>query len=101
MQVAFRDLRKLLPTHPPHRKLSRKQVLSRALRYISFLEQLLRHDVHQQGPQQVVREVQQKGQEEVQQQNVLQGLLLSSEEVVKQQDWNQVLQLLLLATSCS
>lgn len=92
--MAFRDLRRLLPTHPPHRKLSKKQVLSRALKYISFLEQLLLHDGHQQDVQNEVHE-------EVQQQDVLQGALVSPEEPVEQQNWNQVLQLLLLATSCS
>lgn len=88
--MAFRDLRRLIPTHPPHRKLSRKQVLSRALRYINFLEQLLLHDDHQEEAQQ-----------EVQQHDILQGALLSLEEPIEQQDWNQVLQLLLLATRCS
>lgn len=88
--MAFRDLRRLLPTHPPHRKLSRKQVLSLALRYISFLEQLLLHDVHQQ--------------EVLEQEDDMKGDLLSPqepEEPVEHQEWNQVLQLLLQATSCS
>lgn len=75
-------------------------MLSRALRYISFLEQLLLHDGHQQEAQQQ-QEVPQEVQLEVQQQDILQGALLSPEEPVEQQDWNQVLQLLLLATSCS
>uniref|UniRef100_A0A672GCX8 Stem cell protein n=1 Tax=Salarias fasciatus TaxID=181472 RepID=A0A672GCX8_SALFA len=44
---AFTELRRLLPTHPPDRKLSKKEVLSRALRYISFLDQLLSDQDHQ------------------------------------------------------
>lgn len=94
--MAFRDLRRLLPTHPPHRKLSKKQVLSRALRYISFLEQLLLQGVQE---QQQRKEIQEEVKEEVQRQDILQGALLSPEEPVKEQDWNQVLQLLLLTTT--
>lgn len=90
--MAFRDLRRLLPTHPPHRKLSKKQVLSRALRYISFLEQLLLQGVQEQQQQKEI-------QEEVQREDILQGALLSPVETVKEQDWNQVLQLLLLTTT--
>lgn len=39
---AFAELRKLLPTHPPDRKLSKNEVLRLALRYIAFLLGLLR-----------------------------------------------------------
>uniref|UniRef100_A0A8C2X6D5 Stem cell protein n=1 Tax=Cyclopterus lumpus TaxID=8103 RepID=A0A8C2X6D5_CYCLU len=38
---AFGELRRLVPTHPPDRKLSKNQVLRLALRYISFLDQVL------------------------------------------------------------
>jgi len=34
-------LRRLVPTHPPDRKLNKNQVLRLALRYISFLDQVL------------------------------------------------------------
>lgn len=71
-------------------------MLSQALRYISFLEQLLLHDVHQQDQQQQL-----EVQEEVQQQNIMPETLMSPEEPMKEQDWNQVLQLLLMATSCT
>ncbi|XP_075758470.1 protein lyl-1 [Pelodiscus sinensis] len=40
---AFAELRKLIPTHPPDKKLSKNEVLRLAMRYIDFLVQLL-HD---------------------------------------------------------
>ncbi|XP_042340059.1 T-cell acute lymphocytic leukemia protein 2 homolog [Plectropomus leopardus] len=38
---AFTELRRLLPTHPPNRKLSKNQILRLALRYIHLLQQVL------------------------------------------------------------
>ncbi|XP_049443479.1 T-cell acute lymphocytic leukemia protein 1 homolog [Epinephelus fuscoguttatus] len=38
---AFTELRRLIPTHPPDRKLSKNEILRLALRYINFLEQVL------------------------------------------------------------
>ncbi|XP_013882375.1 T-cell acute lymphocytic leukemia protein 2 [Austrofundulus limnaeus] len=38
---AFAELRYLIPTHPPDRKLSKNQILRLALRYIGFLDRLL------------------------------------------------------------
>nr|XP_009300344.1 protein lyl-1-like isoform X4 [Danio rerio] len=38
---AFSELRKLIPTHPPDRKLSKNEILRLAMKYIDFLEQLL------------------------------------------------------------
>lgn len=38
---AFAELRRLIPTHPPDRKLSKNEILRLALRYITFLDQLL------------------------------------------------------------
>ncbi|XP_056132909.1 T-cell acute lymphocytic leukemia protein 1 homolog [Lampris incognitus] len=38
---AFTELRRLLPTHPPDRKLSKNEVLRLAMRYINFLSGLL------------------------------------------------------------
>ncbi|MFT7796940.1 T-cell acute lymphocytic leukemia protein 2-like [Arapaima gigas] len=38
---AFAELRKLLPTHPPEKKLSKNEILRLAMRYIGFLVQLL------------------------------------------------------------
>uniref|UniRef100_UPI00358F9E06 T-cell acute lymphocytic leukemia protein 1-like n=1 Tax=Myxine glutinosa TaxID=7769 RepID=UPI00358F9E06 len=39
---AFQELRKLIPTHPPDKKLSKNEILRLAMRYISFLDRLLR-----------------------------------------------------------
>uniref|UniRef100_A0A667XLG6 Stem cell protein n=1 Tax=Myripristis murdjan TaxID=586833 RepID=A0A667XLG6_9TELE len=38
---AFSELRRLLPTHPPDRKLSKNEILRLAVRYINFLDKLL------------------------------------------------------------
>ncbi|XP_069375827.1 T-cell acute lymphocytic leukemia protein 1 homolog [Paralichthys olivaceus] len=38
---AFAELRRLIPTHPPDRKLSKNETLRLALRYINFLGRLL------------------------------------------------------------
>ncbi|XP_074493071.1 T-cell acute lymphocytic leukemia protein 1 homolog [Sebastes fasciatus] len=38
---AFTELRSLIPTHPPDRKLSKNEILRLALRYIGFLDQVL------------------------------------------------------------
>ncbi|XP_073333346.1 T-cell acute lymphocytic leukemia protein 1 homolog [Pagrus major] len=38
---AFTELRRLIPTHPPDRKLSKNEILRLALRYINFLDQLV------------------------------------------------------------
>ncbi|XP_046883688.1 T-cell acute lymphocytic leukemia protein 1-like isoform X1 [Hypomesus transpacificus] len=38
---AFSELRKLIPTHPPDKKLSKNEILRLAMKYISFLSQLL------------------------------------------------------------
>ncbi|XP_035509282.1 T-cell acute lymphocytic leukemia protein 1 homolog [Morone saxatilis] len=37
---AFAELRRLIPTHPPDRKLSKNEILRLALRYINFLDRL-------------------------------------------------------------
>ncbi|XP_029285970.1 T-cell acute lymphocytic leukemia protein 1 homolog [Cottoperca gobio] len=37
---AFTELRRLIPTHPPDRKLSKNEILRLALRYITFLDQI-------------------------------------------------------------
>ncbi|XP_016313585.1 protein lyl-1-like [Sinocyclocheilus anshuiensis] len=39
---AFSELRKLIPTHPPDKKLSKNEILRLAMKYISFLVQLLK-----------------------------------------------------------
>ncbi|XP_014652331.1 PREDICTED: protein lyl-1 [Ceratotherium simum simum] len=41
---AFAELRKLLPTHPPDRKLSKNEVLRLAMKYIGFLVRLCSAD---------------------------------------------------------
>ncbi|XP_034565897.1 T-cell acute lymphocytic leukemia protein 1 homolog [Notolabrus celidotus] len=38
---AFTELRRLIPTHPPDRKLSKNEILRLALRYINFLDGVL------------------------------------------------------------
>ncbi|XP_069460306.1 protein lyl-1 isoform X2 [Ambystoma mexicanum] len=38
---AFADLRKLIPTHPPDKKLSKNEILRLAMKYIDFLVKLL------------------------------------------------------------
>ncbi|XP_063074841.1 T-cell acute lymphocytic leukemia protein 1 homolog isoform X2 [Engraulis encrasicolus] len=38
---AFAELRKLLPTHPPDKKLSKNEILRLAMKYITFLTKLL------------------------------------------------------------
>ncbi|KAM9761542.1 T-cell acute lymphocytic leukemia protein 1 homolog [Menidia menidia] len=38
---AFAELRRLIPTHPPDRKLSKNEILRLALRYIGFLDRLV------------------------------------------------------------
>lgn len=44
---AFAELRKLIPTHPPDKKLSKNEILRLAMRYITFLVTLL-SDQHNQ-----------------------------------------------------
>lgn len=39
---AFSDLRKLIPTHPPDKKLSKNEILRLAMKYINFLVKLLK-----------------------------------------------------------
>ncbi|OBS63916.1 hypothetical protein A6R68_07545, partial [Neotoma lepida] len=45
---AFAKLRKLIPTHPPDKKLSKNETLRLAMRYINFLVKVL----GEQSPQQ-------------------------------------------------
>uniref|UniRef100_A0A8C5LJC3 LYL1 basic helix-loop-helix family member n=1 Tax=Leptobrachium leishanense TaxID=445787 RepID=A0A8C5LJC3_9ANUR len=46
---AFAELRKLIPTHPPDKKLSKNEILRLAMRYITFLVTLL-NDQHSTNP---------------------------------------------------
>lgn len=41
VNTAFAELRKLIPTHPPEKKLSKNEILRLAMRYINFLVTLL------------------------------------------------------------
>lgn len=41
MNGAFSELRKLIPTHPPDKKLSKNEILRLAVKYIDFLVTLL------------------------------------------------------------
>lgn len=38
---AFAELRKLVPTHPPDKKLSKNEILRMAIKYIKFLQKVL------------------------------------------------------------
>lgn len=42
MNLAFGELRKLLPTYPPERKLSKNEILRLAMKYIGFLDNLVK-----------------------------------------------------------
>ncbi|XP_065834427.1 uncharacterized protein [Oscarella lobularis] len=46
---AFQELRKMVPTYPPDKKLSKHEILRMATRYISFLQQLLNDQLHEQN----------------------------------------------------
>ncbi|EDO46193.1 predicted protein, partial [Nematostella vectensis] len=41
VNLAFAELRKLIPTYPPERKLSKNEILRFAMKYIKFLENIL------------------------------------------------------------
>ncbi|KAM8930557.1 T-cell acute lymphocytic leukemia protein 1 [Pelodytes ibericus] len=47
---AFAELRKLIPTHPPDKKLSKNEILRLAMKYINFLAKLL-DDQEEEGSQ--------------------------------------------------
>ncbi|XP_058408325.1 T-cell acute lymphocytic leukemia protein 1 isoform X2 [Diceros bicornis minor] len=47
---AFAELRKLIPTHPPDKKLSKNEILRLAMKYINFLAKLL-SDQEEEGTQ--------------------------------------------------
>uniref|UniRef100_A0A3Q4AYK4 Stem cell protein n=1 Tax=Mola mola TaxID=94237 RepID=A0A3Q4AYK4_MOLML len=47
---AFAELRRLIPTHPPDRKLSKNDILRLALRYIHFLDRLVTEQRLRVGP---------------------------------------------------
>lgn len=42
VNLAFAELRKLLPTYPPERKLSKNEILRLAMKYIRFLDNLVK-----------------------------------------------------------
>ncbi|XP_048450894.1 T-cell acute lymphocytic leukemia protein 1 homolog isoform X1 [Rhincodon typus] len=46
---AFAELRKLVPTHPPDKKLSKNEILRLAMKYIDFLVKLLKDQGIDQG----------------------------------------------------
>ncbi|MBN3322830.1 TAL1 protein, partial [Atractosteus spatula] len=58
---AFAELRKLIPTHPPDKKLSKNEILRLAMKYINFLAKLLsdQEDVEETGSR--TREVREAG----------------------------------------
>lgn len=46
---AFQELRKMVPTYPPDKKLSKHEILRMATRYIAFLQQLLNDQLQEQN----------------------------------------------------
>ena len=42
---AFVNLRRLVPTHPPDKRLSKNEILRMAIKYIRLLESILEHDM--------------------------------------------------------
>lgn len=42
MNMAFGELRKLLPTYPPDKKLSKHEILKLSMKYITFLSSVLK-----------------------------------------------------------
>lgn len=42
MNMAFLELRKILPTYPPDKKLSKVDILRRSIKYIRFLNSVLK-----------------------------------------------------------
>lgn len=46
---AFSELRKLIPTHPPDKKLSKNEILRLAMKYINFLVKLLNDQSNDSG----------------------------------------------------
>eukprot|EP00061_Rhincodon_typus_P014578 g41673.t1 len=52
---AFSDLRKLIPTHPPDKKLSKNEILRLAMKYINFLVKLLNDQAVQEEPEAKLR----------------------------------------------
>lgn len=42
VNLAFAELRKLIPTYPPERKLSKNEILRLSMKYIKFLEKVLK-----------------------------------------------------------
>lgn len=49
MNGAFADLRRLVPTHPPDKKLSKNEILRLAIRYIRLLSSILDYQRHRDG----------------------------------------------------
>ncbi|XP_043941763.1 T-cell acute lymphocytic leukemia protein 1 isoform X2 [Protopterus annectens] len=56
---AFAELRKLIPTHPPDKKLSKNEILRLAMKYINFLAKLL-NDQEEEGSH-VIKEIKEPG----------------------------------------
>ncbi|XP_028829409.1 protein lyl-1 [Denticeps clupeoides] len=53
---AFSELRKLIPTHPPDKKLSKNEILRLAMKYINFLVKLLNDQASDRETQEGVEE---------------------------------------------
>ncbi len=46
---AFAELRRLVPTHPPDRKLSKNEILRLTIKYIDLLDKVVKHQKREQG----------------------------------------------------
>lgn len=49
MNGAFAELRKLVPTHPPDKKLSKNEILRLTIKYIKLLDQILEYQKRESG----------------------------------------------------
>lgn len=58
---AFSELRKLIPTHPPDKKLSKNEILRLAVKYINFLVTLLNDQAQDKSGRDSAREEQDEG----------------------------------------
>ncbi|XP_014662065.1 PREDICTED: helix-loop-helix protein 2-like [Priapulus caudatus] len=66
VNTAFADLRKLVPTYPHDKKLSKNEILRLAIRYINLLNQVLKYQEQQQQQQQQQQQKQQQQEQEQQ-----------------------------------
>ena len=49
MNGAFAELRRLVPTHPPDKKLSKNEILRLTIKYIDLLDKVVKYQKREQG----------------------------------------------------